>query len=59
MMSFTRKVTAGAGLWLALGLTGVFAYADDWYREQGVASYYGKGFHGVKPPMGHASLKMR
>jgi rare lipoprotein A len=27
---------------------GEFAYADDWYREHGLASHYGKGFHGRK-----------
>jgi rare lipoprotein A len=48
MMPFTRPVIAVAGLSLGLGLTGLFAYADDWYREHGLASYYGKGFHGRK-----------
>jgi rare lipoprotein A (peptidoglycan hydrolase) len=46
MMPYTRKVIIGAGLSLLLGLTGVSAHADDWYREHGLASYYGKGFHG-------------
>ena len=48
MMPFTRHVMAVAGLSLGLGLTGAFVYADDWYREHGMASYYGKGFHGRK-----------
>ena len=48
MMPFTRHVIAVVGLWLGLGLTGEFVYADDWYREHGLASYYGKGFHGRK-----------
>jgi rare lipoprotein A len=48
MMPFTRHVMAIAGLSLGLGLTGEFVYADDWYREHGMASYYGKGFHGRK-----------
>jgi rare lipoprotein A len=48
MLPFTREVTAVVGLWLGLGLTGEFVYADDWYREHGLASYYGKGFHGRK-----------
>jgi len=48
MMSFTRHVIVVVGLWLGLGLTGEFVYADDWYREHGMASYYGKGFHGRK-----------
>jgi rare lipoprotein A len=48
MMPFTRHVIVVVGLWLGLGLTGEFVYADDWYREHGMASYYGKGFHGRK-----------
>src|SRR4029453_4403274 len=48
MMPFTRHVIAVAGLSLGLGLTGEFGYADDWYREHGMASHYGKGFHGRK-----------
>jgi rare lipoprotein A len=48
MMPFTRQVIAGVGLWLGLGMIGEFAHADDWYREHGLASYYGKGFHGRK-----------
>jgi rare lipoprotein A len=48
MMPCTRQLIAGAGLWLGLGMIGVCAYADDWYREHGLASYYGKGFHGRK-----------
>ena len=48
MMPFTRHVIAVAGLSLGLGLTGEFVSADDWYREHGMASYYGKGFHGRK-----------
>ena len=48
MVPFTRQVMAVAGLSLGLGLTGEVAHADDWYREHGLASYYGKGFHGRK-----------
>src|SRR5713101_142034 len=48
MMPFTRSVIVGVGLWLVLGITGECAHADDWYRERGLASYYGKGFHGRK-----------
>jgi rare lipoprotein A len=48
LVRFTRQVVAVAGLSLGLGLTGEFAHADDWYREHGLASYYGKGFHGRK-----------
>jgi peptidoglycan lytic transglycosylase len=48
MMPFTRHVIVVAGLSLGLGLTGEFVSADDWYREHGMASYYGKSFHGRK-----------
>src|SRR5919109_4256031 len=48
MMPCARKVIIGAALGLTLGLTGAAAHADDWYREQGLASYYGRGFHGRK-----------
>jgi rare lipoprotein A len=47
-MPFTRQVIAVAGLSFGLWLTGECARADDWYREHGLASYYGKGFHGRK-----------
>jgi rare lipoprotein A (peptidoglycan hydrolase) len=46
MMSYTRKVIMGAGLAFILTLTEASARADVWYREHGLASYYGKGFHG-------------
>jgi rare lipoprotein A len=36
------------GLWL----TGSAVEADPWYREDGMASYYGKGFHGRKTASG-------
>ena len=52
IMPFTRHVIAVAGLSLGLGLTGEFVYADDWYREHGMASHYGKGFHGRKAANG-------
>src|ERR687895_1937645 len=52
MMPFTRQVIAVAGLSLGLGVTGEVAHADDWYREHGLASYYGKGFHGRKAANG-------
>ena len=48
MIPFTRQAIAGAGLWLGLGMIGDIAHADDWYREHGLGSYYGKGFHGRK-----------
>jgi rare lipoprotein A len=46
MMPCTCKLIMGTGMWLTLGLTADFVHADDWYREHGQASYYGKGFHG-------------
>jgi rare lipoprotein A len=46
MMPCTRTQLAGVGVWLALGLLSPEVQADAWYREQGLASYYGKGFHG-------------
>src|SRR4029450_9504453 len=48
MMPCARKVIIGVVLSLMLAVTGAFARADDWYREHGLASYYGKGFHGRK-----------
>src|SRR5512144_1367586 len=48
MMPYIRKVTMGAGLALMLAFTEASARADDRYREHGLASYYGKGFHGRK-----------
>jgi hypothetical protein len=59
MMPFTRHVIVVVRLWLGVGLTGEFVYADDWYREHGMASYYGRAFTAAKPPMGNASLNMR
>lgn len=46
MMPCARTVLSGVGGTLLLVLTGATARADDWYRERGLASYYGKGFHG-------------
>src|SRR5688572_25794548 len=43
-----RYVIVMVGMGLGLGLAGRIAHADDWYRERGLASYYGKGFHGRK-----------
>jgi rare lipoprotein A len=48
MKSLTRKTMVGAALWLVLGLMSESTHADAWYRERGLASYYGKGFHGRK-----------
>jgi rare lipoprotein A len=52
MVPFTRQVITVAGLSLGLGLMGEVAHADDWYREHGLASYYGKDFHGRKAANG-------
>jgi rare lipoprotein A len=52
MVPFTRQVIVVAGLSLGLALTSELAHADDWYREHGLASYYGKGFHGRKAANG-------
>lgn len=46
MILHPRKVILRAAWWLTLGLIAANAYADAWYREHGLASYYGKGFHG-------------
>jgi rare lipoprotein A len=52
MMPSTRQLTAVVGVWLGLWLTGSAVQADPWYREHGLASYYGKGFHGRKTASG-------
>ena len=46
IMPYMRQVIMGAGWSLMLALTGTSTQADPWYREHGLASYYGKGFHG-------------
>jgi rare lipoprotein A len=48
----TRQLTAVCGVCLGLWLAGGSVQADPWYREQGMASYYGKGFHGRKTASG-------
>jgi rare lipoprotein A len=45
---FTAVVGASLGLWLS----GNAVQADPWYRDHGLASYYGKGFHGRKTASG-------
>ena len=42
MMPCARTVLSGVGGALLLVLTGAAARADDWYRERGLASYYGR-----------------
>jgi rare lipoprotein A len=51
-MQSKRQLTAVVGVWVGLWLTGSGVDADPWYREQGLASYYGKGFHGRKTASG-------
>jgi rare lipoprotein A len=51
-MPSRRQVTVVVGVGLGLWLTGAPIQADDWYREHGLASYYGKGFHGHKAANG-------
>jgi rare lipoprotein A len=46
MMPYTHKIIIGAGLALMLAITGTSTHAKGWYQERGLASYYGKGFHG-------------
>jgi rare lipoprotein A len=41
-----RLAVIGTCVGLGLWLTGSAVEADAWYREHGMASYYGKGFHG-------------
>jgi rare lipoprotein A len=52
MMQSRRQLTAVVGAWMGLWLTGSAVQADSWYREHGIASYYGKGFHGRKTASG-------
>ena len=52
MMPYIRKVTMAVGLVLISALTVASAHADDWYQEHGLASYYGKEFHGRKAANG-------
>ena len=51
-MPFTRQLTAVVGTWLCLWFMGGAVRADPWYWEHGMASYYGKGFHGRKTASG-------
>ena len=47
-----RQLTAVVGTYMGLWLMGNAVQADPWYREHGMASYYGKGFHGRKTASG-------
>ena len=51
-MQSTRQLTAVIGVWIGVWLTGSAVEADSWYREHGMASYYGKDFHGRKTASG-------
>jgi rare lipoprotein A len=51
-MPSMRQMMVVVGVGLGLWLTGASIQADDWYREHGLASYYGKGFHGHKAANG-------
>jgi rare lipoprotein A len=52
MTPFKRQLMAVVGAWLGLWLACSAVQADPWYREDGMASYYGKGFHGRKTASG-------
>ncbi len=45
-------LTAVVGVYLGLWLSGNAVQADPWHRDHGLASYYGKGFHGRKTASG-------
>ncbi len=53
-MASTRQLMAVVGTRMGIGLwlTGSAVEADAWYREYGLASYYGKGFHGSQTANG-------
>jgi rare lipoprotein A len=51
-MQSKRQLMAMVGACMGLWLTGSAVQADSWYRERGMASYYGKGFHGRKTANG-------
>lgn len=51
-MQSKQRLMAVVGAWMGLWLTGSAVQADSWYREHGMASYYGKGFHGRKTASG-------
>jgi rare lipoprotein A len=51
-MASKRHLRAVVGAWMGLWLACSAVQADPWYREDGLASYYGKGFHGRKTASG-------
>jgi peptidoglycan lytic transglycosylase len=52
MMQSKRQLTAIAGAWMGLWLTGDAVQADLGHAQQGLASYYGKAFHGRQTASG-------
>jgi rare lipoprotein A len=52
MRQSKRPLMAVFGVSLALWLSGSAVQADPWYSDHGLASYYGKGFHGRKTASG-------
>jgi rare lipoprotein A len=52
MMPSKRQLMAVVGAWIGLWLACSAVQADPWYREDGLASYYGQGFHGRKTASG-------
>jgi rare lipoprotein A len=52
MMQSKRQLMAGVGAWIGLWFACSAVPADPWYREDGMASYYGKGFEGRKAANG-------
>jgi rare lipoprotein A len=52
MMPSKRQLLAVIGAWMGLWLACSAVQADPWYREDGTASYYGKGFQGRKTASG-------
>jgi len=51
-VQFKRYLTAVVGTWLGLWFTGSAVGANPWYREDRMASYYGKSFHRCKTASG-------
>ena len=51
-MQSKRQLMAIVGMWIGLWLSYSAVQADPWYREDGMASYYGRGFHGRKTASG-------
>jgi rare lipoprotein A len=51
-MQSKQQLMAVVGMWVGLWLACSAVQADPWYREDGLASYYGRGFHGRKTASG-------